>query len=172
MSDERALDPGPLARFEAVKADPNTMSVIVQRVTDADRPETLKDIARSWKVPLGKLSEWITEDRGRTEQYAAALKVAGETAALEILRIADDAKPEDVAVAKLKVEARKWYAGRLARDRFGESQEVRHSGSVSLVAILSSMPKGQVIDVTPEPPALPENVPSKNPAEISDGGLI
>lgn len=156
-----STDPGPIERFEGVIARPDTMSVIVQRVTDAEDPQTLKEIARSWKIPLGRLAEWITADRERSEQYAAALRLAGETAALDVLRIADAAVPEDVQVRKLQVDARRWYAGRLARERFGDSTEVKHTGTVSLVAILSSMPKGNVVDVTP---AIEENVPLKIPA--------
>ena len=148
-------DPGPIARLQALVTQPDTMSIIVQRVTDADDPETLREIAKSWKVPLGRLAEWITEDKDRAEQYANALKIAGEMAALDVLQIADDATPEDVAVRKLRIEARKWYAAKLAREKFGEMNEVRHTGSVSLITVLSSL-RGREIDVAPEPPALAE----------------
>ncbi len=156
-------DPGPMARFEDVIEKPDTLSIIVQRITDADKPETLKEIARAWQVPHGKLAEWITEDRERAEKYANALKVAGEAAAHDVVRIADGASVEDVAVRKLQIDARKWYAGKVSRERFGESQEVRHTGSVSLVAILSSMPRVER-DVTP--PAIEQS------KESTEEGII
>lgn len=134
-------NPGPLARFKEIAADPQTMGVIVQRITDAETPESLKAIAKAWQVPLGKLAEWITEDSERAGQYANALRIAGEQRALEVIEIADSATPENVGVKKLQVEARKWYAGKLARDRFGEMNEVRVTGQVGLVAILSGMPR-------------------------------
>jgi len=169
------LDPGPMARLEDVIARPDTLSIIVQRITDADAPETLKQIARAWKVPHGKLAEWITADRERAERYANALKVAGEAAAHDVIPIADGATPEDVAVRKLQIDARKWYAGKLSRERFGESTEVKHTGSVSLVTILSSMPRGEVIDVTPEPEP-PEPValeaPKQSSEDTSNEGII
>lgn len=182
-------DPGPLARLRDVIADPSTMGVIVQRVTDADQPETLKEIARSWKVPLGKLAEWITEDRERAEQYAGALRIASEQAALDSIRIADSAPQQavdpagkplfdeagkpilivpDVQRDKLRVETRKWLAGKLARDKFGEAIEHKHTGSVSLIAVLSSLPRGRVI----EQPVTETSVP-KLPQKAQDlGGEI
>lgn len=146
----RFADQGPLARLAECIADPATMSIIVQKITDADSPETLKDIARAWQVPLGRLAEWITEDRERSEQYANALRIASEQLALESIRIADDVIPEAGAVqkAKLQVDTRLKIASKLAREKFGEAVEHRHTGSVSLIAVLSSMPRGRVVDVT------------------------
>lgn len=187
----RYTDPGPMARLREVKDDPTTMSVIVQRITDADSPETLKDIARAWKVPAGGLAQWITEDRERSEQYANALRIAADQAALETVRIADAASPETVGVAKVKIQARQWLAGKLSRERFGEMNEVRHTGQVSLIAVLSSMPRGRGIDVTPERvtgvlPApvvgegeavvveavVAETSPEKNPPKVPEMELI
>lgn len=183
------VDQGPLARLREATADPSTMSVIVQRITDADEPETLKEIARAWKVPLGRLAEWITEDRERSEQYANALRIAAEQHALDALKIAegtprqaldpagkplfDEAgKPivitPDVARDKLRVDTRLKLASKLAREKFGEMNEVRVSGSVSLISVLSSLPRGNVIDVEEVPV---EKIPQKI-QEKTEGGLI
>lgn len=134
-------NPGPLARFKDVVADPQTMGMIVQRITDGETSESLKQIAKAWQIPLGKLAEWITEDSERAQQYANALRIAGEQRALEVIEIADSATPETVGVRKLQVEARKWYAGKLSRDRFGEMNEVKVTGQIGLVAILSGLPR-------------------------------
>lgn len=184
-------DPGPIARLAEVVADASTMSIIVQRITDADEPESLKDIARAWKVPLGRLSEWITADRERTEQYANALRIAYEQAAFDTVRIADgtpqqavdpSGKPlfdevgkpvlitPDVQRDKLRIDTRLKLASKLAREKFGEMNEVRVSGSVSLISVLSSLPRGKVLDAEIVEPAqaLPaiekpaEKIPAKN----------
>ena len=157
-----------LQRFEEVIADPMTMSVIVQRITDADAPETLKEISRAWQVPLGKLAEWITQDRERTEQYANALRIAAEQCALDTVRIADSANPETVAVRKLQVDTRFRLASKLAREKFGEMNEVRHTGSVSLMAVLASMPRGRELDVTPIVTPLPAPAVVKPPAHLEE----
>lgn len=167
-----------LARLADVIADPNTMGVIVQRITDADSPETLRDIARSWEVPLGRLAEWITEDRERAEQYANALRISGEMAALDVVRIADSATAEDVAARKLQIDARKWYASKLAREKFGEMNEVRVSGSVSLLTVLASLPRGRELDVTLErvtsalPAPVVQETLEKIPEKFSEAELI
>jgi hypothetical protein len=154
-----------MARLREVIAHPDTMGVIVQRITSAEHPETLRDIARAWQVPPGKLAEWITEDRVRSEQYANALRFAGEQAALETVKIADESRPEDAAKTKIQVQTRQWLAGRLARDRFGDSTEVKHTGAVSLIAVLSGIPRAAAIDVTPTP--VLENVPAEKSPEKS-----
>lgn len=180
MSDHETAgrDPGPLARLEAVKSDPTTMGVVVQRLADG---ETLKAIARSWQIPYGKFAEWIVEDSERSAMYSGALKLWGDALAQEVVQIADEVEADRDAVAKAKLQAqvRMQLAGKWNRERYGESTEVKHTGSVSLVAILSGLPRGREIDVTPagatgalpSPAApdtvtLPQTAPDENvPAE-------
>jgi len=66
------------------------------------------------------LCEWIAEDRVRAEKYSQALRFAAESFAHEVVPIADGATPEDVAVRKLKIQARQWVAGKWDRARYGE----------------------------------------------------
>lgn len=148
-------DPGPLARFAEVITNPATMSVIVQRLTDADAPETLKKIAKSWQIPYGKLCEWITEDRERAEQYSLALRFAADSFAHECVPIADDATPENVSVRKLQIDTRLRVAGKWFPHRYGEQMKHEHSGSLSLISVLSSIPRGEVFENEPAPRALP-----------------
>jgi hypothetical protein len=162
--------------LEAVKADPSTMGVVVQRLAEG---ETLKQIAKAWQVPYGRFAEWIVEDRERSEQYSAALKLWGDALAQEMVQIADGAEADRdaVAKAKLQTDVRMRLASKWARDRYGESTEVRHTGSVSLVAILSGLPRSPVIDVTPVealPAPVDQNVPAENsPQKIAaEGALI
>ena len=172
MSAVIAPDPGPLARFRVVVEDPETMAILAQRLTDG---ETLRDISKSWKVPYGKLCEWITEDRQRAEQYSAALRFAAESFVHEVVVIADSVVEDKQAIAKarLRISAREWVAGKWDRSKYGDSAEVRHTGSVSLMAVLSSLPRGEV-DITPAVPALEapapeaENVPQKNSAQKNE----
>lgn len=149
------VDPGPLARFREVIEDPTTMSVIAQRLTDG---EALKDIAVAWKIPYGRLAEWIIEDRDRSEQYNQALQIWTDALAQESVRIADDAGEADSQVGvqrdKLRIETRLKLASKLNRARYGDAVEHKHTGSVSLIAVLSSLPRGREIDATP-PVALP-----------------
>lgn len=143
------VDPGPLARFRETIEDPTTLSVIVQRVTDG---ETLKDIAVAWKIPYGRLAEWLIEDRERSEQYNQALAIWVDSLAHESVKIADDGGAEAGKVQrdKLRIDTRLKLAGKLNRPRYGDAVEHKHTGSVSLISVLSSLPRGRVVDVTPE----------------------
>ena len=117
-------DPGPLARFKAVIADENTISVLVQRLTAG---ETLKDIAKAWQIPYGKLAEWITEDRDRAAKYSAALAIWADALAQECVDIADhgtDSHHRD----KLRIETRLRLAGKWDRQRYGD--QVAHNVNV------------------------------------------
>jgi hypothetical protein len=157
-------DPGPLGRLEYVIEQADTMAIVVQRLSGG---ETLKEIAKAWEVPYGRFAQWIVEDRGRSEQYNGALKIWADSLAQECVAIADEqgevskrdgtSYDPDVPRDKLRIETRLKLAGKWDRSRYGEATEVKHTGSVSLVAILSSMPRGQVVDVTPPALEAPES---------------
>jgi len=51
----------------------------------------------------------------------------------ECLTIADAARPEDVNVARLRVDTRKWAAARLAPKKYGDrvSHDVKGAGSIN-----------------------------------------
>lgn len=148
------VDPGPLERFREMVEDPTTMSVLVQRVSDG---ETLKEISKKWQVPYGRLAEWIIEDTERSAQYNQARQIWSDALATESVQIADDANADQASVqkAKLRIETRMKLASKLNRATYGDAVEHKHTGSVSLIAVLSSLPRGREIDATPSPAALP-----------------
>lgn len=133
-------DPGPLARLEAVVARPETASVVFQRLTDAEAPETLREIAKAWGLPAGRFVEWYTTEHAA--QYDAALKVLADQHAHEIVAIADEQKQAtdsrgntfdpDVARDKLRMDARRWVAGRWDRSRYGDQVQHQISGRAVL----------------------------------------
>lgn len=159
-------DPGPMQRFREVIAEDATIGVIVQRLTDG---ETLRDIAKAWQVPYGKLAEWMVEDRERSEKYNAALKIWADSLAQECVRIADEQAEvvkrdgssfdPDVPRDKLRIDTRLKLAGKWNRERYGDQTDLKVSGHVSLITVLGSLPRGrEAIDVTPI--AVTEALPS------------
>jgi hypothetical protein len=69
--------------------------------------------------------------------------------AQESVKIADDGgSPEagEVQRDKLRIDTRLKLASKLNRARYGDAVEHKHTGSVSLIAVLSSLPRGRVID--------------------------
>ncbi len=121
-----ALDPGPMARLASLKSDEHVPSEIFHRLTEApaegERYCTLNDIARSWKVPKGRFTEWFMTSHA--DLYEAALKVRACDLATDALQAALDATPETVAVQKLRAEVALKIASKWDRARYGEAMRV------------------------------------------------
>lgn len=74
----------------------------------------------------------VNNDEGFAEKYAYAREVQAHNEIQEILEIADVATPEDVAVARLRIDARKWRASKLAPKKYGDKLDVHHGGSFTV----------------------------------------
>lgn len=87
------------------------------------------------------------------DRYARAREVQADVLADEILRIADtpqigrktkiDADGDEevtegdmIEHRRLQVDARKWYASKLAPKKYGDKQQIEHSGTVSIADAL------------------------------------
>jgi hypothetical protein len=90
---------------------------IIRRVADG---ATLKTIAAELGVSRGLLSTWLNKEFA-DELKAARVQAAGIHAE-EALRIADESKPEEERCARLRIDTRKWLAGILDRETYGESK--------------------------------------------------
>ena len=157
-------NPGPVARFEHVIRQPDTMSIIVQRLTDGER---LREIARAWEIPYGRLAAWIAEDAERKSQYEAALAIWADSLAQEAVAIADEQAEvrkengetfdPNVQRDKLRIETRLKLAARWNRERYGEKVQHQHTGlqpSLTIVMAPADEP-GIVIDAEPVKQTLP-----------------
>lgn len=144
-------NPGPLARFEAIKGDESAPLQIFSRLAEG---ESLKQIAKAWEVPKGRFCEWFTSEHG--DLYDAALKVRAAELAIEALEEAHAANPEDVAVRKLRADVALKIAGKWDRQRYGESVQVRHSGE-TVVKLQFGLPPtvGRVIEQSEQVVVLP-----------------
>lgn len=79
--------------------------------------------SRGWS--WGALWRWVQEDAKRAGEYQAALEAYAQDLALETVGISDGAVPDDVGVAKLRVETRFKLAGKVDRSRWGD--QVQHN---------------------------------------------
>lgn len=84
---------------------------------------SLSEISRVEGVPYSVLWKWLS-DGSRMDSYRLALEARADKEVHETLEIADCATPEDIGVAKLRVDTRKWAASKWDRDRYGESSKV------------------------------------------------
>lgn len=65
---------------------------------------------------------WLQRYEEFMEQYARAREIQAEILAEDIISLADSAVEDGAAVAKarLQVDARKWYASKMAPKRYGD----------------------------------------------------
>lgn len=82
---------------------------------------TVKRIAQELQVSEATVHGFVKAPE-RAADYARARARRAELLADEALEIADAARPEDAQVAKLRVDARKWFASKLDRTTFGDDR--------------------------------------------------
>ena len=100
--------------------DDGVLHMVCDQVADG---LSLSEISRVEGVPYSVLWKWLS-DGSRMEAYRTALEARADKEVHETLEIADCATPEDIGVAKLRVDTRKWAASKWDRDRYGESSKV------------------------------------------------
>lgn len=123
--------------------------------------ESLVKICRDSKMPgRSTVMHWILSDNEFRDKYARAKEICAEVFADEIIEIADDGTNDTyvddngndkidydvIARSKLRVDARKWAASKLAPKKYGEKlqQEITGKDGAPLAA-----PVTQVM-LTPE----------------------
>lgn len=93
--------------------------------------ESLRAICRDEEMPaLSTVFRWLTIHPEFSDQYARAREEQAEALADEITDIADT--EEDVQRAKVRIDARKWVAGKLRPKKYGDKTQLEHSGEMKL----------------------------------------
>lgn len=95
---------------------------ICERIAEG---ESVRAISKDPDMPaMSTIFKWLTIHPMFAEQYARARDEQAETLADEITFIADT--EEDVQRARVRIDARKWVAGKLKPKKYGEKiqQEV------------------------------------------------
>lgn len=114
---------------------PETAALICERLTEG---ESLRTICKSDDMPAAStVFRWLTLHPEFSEQYARAREVQGDALFDDILDIADDGRNDWMAVnaeddvgwrangehiqrSRLRVDARKWMASKLAPKKYGD----------------------------------------------------
>jgi hypothetical protein len=111
--------------------------------------ESLRSICRDKNMPhAATVCRWLADKRYADfrEQYALAREMQADMLADETLEIADDARNdwmeregkddagwqangENIQRSRLRVDQRKWYAGKLAPKKYGDKIELEHTGN-------------------------------------------
>jgi hypothetical protein len=85
-----------------------------------------------WLPSLNTMYKRLANDEAFREKYAHARDLQADREFDEIRNIADLATPEDVQVARLRIDARKWRAAKLRPKVYGDKIDVEHSGGVTI----------------------------------------
>lgn len=83
----------------------------------------LRAIARAGLSDLVTLAHWRADVPDFRTDYATARRDQSELLADEVIEIADGASDDAMALAKLRVDARKWLVGILREDFAGEQED-------------------------------------------------
>ncbi len=102
-------------------ARPETLETVLELLCDG---QSFRTIAANRELfPMGiwpsHLLRWLTEDPARLEQYTRAREAAADLLAEEIIAIADDVTT-DPQCRRVRIDVRKWYAGKLRPKVYGD----------------------------------------------------
>ncbi|TVR08181.1 MAG: terminase small subunit protein [Salinarimonadaceae bacterium] len=121
--------------------------IICERIADG---ESLRTICRDEDMPASStVFRWLAADEAFQEKYARAKSAQADALVEDILEIVDDARNdwmerrgkddegwvangEHIQRARLRVDARKWMAGKLAPKKYGEKITTEHTGSLTV----------------------------------------
>lgn len=119
---------------------------ICERIADG---ESLRAICREDDMPAkSSVFKWLSQHKDFADQYTRARETQADTLFDEILSISDDGandsyKDEDgnprtdhdvIARSRLRVDARKWMAGKLRPKVYGDKVQTEISGGMRVVS--------------------------------------
>src|SRR3954465_3102581 len=88
---------------------------------------SLMKVCKDLGTPRHSVLQWLENPKHEAfrRQYAQARELQADYLAEEILVIADDHKGDpDANSRRLRVDARKWYAGKLRPKKYGEASQI------------------------------------------------
>lgn len=116
--------------------------------------KSLRRICEAEGMPSDSMVyRWLDQNESFREQYARARELQAEYYAAEIIEIADTCREgtktketkdgtfaetgDMVERSRLMVDARKWYASKIAPKKYGDLKQVEHSGTVTLEKLIT-----------------------------------
>ena len=116
--------------------------------------ESAKTVVGQYAIRWGMFGRVLEEQPNRQAEYEAALRVASDGFAHEVVEIADEQKEAfrkdgstfdpDVGRDKLRIESRLKVASKWHQQRYGDKVDVRHGGAVGgLTIVLAQLSAGE-----------------------------
>jgi hypothetical protein len=128
------------------KQTPELLAAICEELAEG---KSLRTICKQEGMPsVGVVCRWLSENRAFAEQYARAREAQADAIFDEILDIADDSSNDWIATesgdkfnaeaaarSRIRIDARKWMAGKMRPKVYGEKLDLEHSGSLAVETI-------------------------------------
>jgi hypothetical protein len=124
-------------------------ATICERIANG---ESLRQILETEGMPASStVFKWLSDDASFSEQYARAREAQADAVFDDILSIADDGRNdwmqrnygeetrwvengEAIRRSQLRIDARKWMAGKLKPKKYGERLDLHHSGGIETMS--------------------------------------
>jgi hypothetical protein len=124
-----------------------TFDEICEQIADG---KSLREICQAENMPnKSSVFRWLAKDPVLCDQYARAREAQADAIVDEILSIADDASNdfmerqtdagaswvvngEHIQRSRVRIDARKWLAGKLRPKVYGEKLDLNHTGAVNV----------------------------------------
>lgn len=109
---------------------PEAADTICERLSEG---ESLRAICRDDAMPsLSMVFRWLADERYADfrDQYARAREAQADKYADELVDIADEGKSEDANIIRLRMDARKWAASKIAPKKYGDKVDLNHGGQI------------------------------------------
>lgn len=95
--------------------------------------KSLRSICKSKDMPnKSTFMDWLNKDGELADHYARARTEQADHIFDEILEIVDEASAEEVQQARLRMDARKWMAGKMNPKKYGEKIDHNHRGALTV----------------------------------------
>lgn len=108
---------------------PEQRDDIIERVFHrVEKGVSLREACREIGVAASTVLGWCDNDEATSERYARARAGLIDCRVHELHDIADKATPETAAVAKLRIDTRKWELARIMHRKLGDRVQTELSG--------------------------------------------
>ena len=125
----KAKHPGPPTIF--------TPEIWAQIIADTEEGEPLRVICRKLGIGKSAVYAWMAKDAALKEEYQIARLEGYDVIADNCIEIADD-KTEEPASRKVRIETRLKLLAKWHQTKYGDKQQVEHSGELTVRDWLST----------------------------------
>ncbi|MFI3903973.1 terminase small subunit protein [Ochrobactrum sp. S1502_03] len=129
---EEARAGQPVKTGRPSKRTPEMEEAIINGLMDG---YSLVQICASDTMPNRRtILRWMEDDEAFATRCARAREIQADLMDDKIIQLIDDVNVENASAMRVKLSALQWRAAKLAPKKYGDKQEVEHTGQVIMIA--------------------------------------